>query len=374
VTKDDHEKAPHHAVCQQFAAAVREVEAAGGLPAFTAESGPWGEFWRAEAHHSTALEGNSLTGREVDALLETRRAVGARDLKDYMEVFGYAEAARWVLSRRAVGDGRALAGDGRALESGESGEAGADEGKGRTKAGTAAVLITETELRHLHRLALGPAWDVAPPPDTDPAEGPGEFRRCGAGQFPNGVQPPDHPTVAALVRDWIDAVNAFGRAIGDGTLPLEEAPLCLARIHATFERIHPFLDGSGRVGRLALNLVLTRLGWPPVVVLSMQRDRYLKSLAKADAGDLGPLGALIAQASVTSAQLLAPDSPADGALLPLAELAGERMSLAALRQAVSRGRLRASLDANGAWHTSREAVDAYLTSRQRRNKPDTHSV
>jgi hypothetical protein len=45
---------------------------------------------------STGIEGNTLLLRAVAVLLDQRRAVGAKDLKDYLEVLGYGEAARWV--------------------------------------------------------------------------------------------------------------------------------------------------------------------------------------------------------------------------------------------------------------------------------------
>jgi hypothetical protein len=46
----------------------------------------------------------------------------------------------------------------------------------------------------------------------------------------------------------------------------EPLPEAVAEMHAAFERIHPFLDGNGRVGRLVTNLLLIRLGYPPAVI------------------------------------------------------------------------------------------------------------
>jgi Uncharacterized conserved protein len=68
--------------------------------------------------------------------------------------------------------------------------------------------------------------------------------------------------------------------------------------HAAFERIHPFIDGNGRVGRLLTNLLLVRLGYPPAIIQKRQRERYLKALAQADRSDAGPLGELIARAVI----------------------------------------------------------------------------
>ena len=67
----------------------------GGLPR-PAEAGDiWDDLWHQEAHHSTALEGNTLARREVEILLSEGRVVGQQQLRDYREVRGEAEAAQW---------------------------------------------------------------------------------------------------------------------------------------------------------------------------------------------------------------------------------------------------------------------------------------
>jgi Fic family protein len=71
----------------------------GGLPLPEQAEGIWTDIWQFEAHSSTALEGNTLVLREVEALLRDGRAIGNKELKDYLEVQGYAAAARWVYSQ-----------------------------------------------------------------------------------------------------------------------------------------------------------------------------------------------------------------------------------------------------------------------------------
>jgi Fic family protein len=60
-------------------------------------------------------------------------------------------------------------------------------------------------------------------------------------------------------------------------------PLELAlKFHHKFEKIHPFSDGNGRVGRLIMNYILMRNGYYPLIVRKSQRNKYIKALESAD--------------------------------------------------------------------------------------------
>jgi hypothetical protein len=141
----------------------------------------------------------------------------------------------------------------------------------------------------------------------------------------------------------------------------------LARLHNEFERVHPFIDGNGRTGRLTLNLVLVRLGYPPVVIFKRQRDTYLLAMQRADADDYGALGELIARAMYDNLnRFIVPNVAGPARLVPLAALVDGEFSLPALRQAAQRGRLDAVQGADGVWRSSRKAVNAYRTTKHRR--------
>lgn len=53
-------------------------------------------------------------------------------------------------------------------------------------------------------------------------------------------------------------------------------------------------------------------------------------------------------------------------IVPLAALADDELSVAALRQAAQRGRLDAFQGPDGVWRSSRDAVNEYRVSRRRR--------
>ncbi len=60
-------------------------------------------------------------------------------------------------------------------------------------------------------------------------------------------------------------------------------PVKIAAIfHGRFEQIHPFEDGNGRVGRFLINVILVNNKYPPLIIRKSQRFSYLKSLENFD--------------------------------------------------------------------------------------------
>lgn len=57
-----------------------------------------------------------------------------------------------------------------------------------------------------------------------------------------------------------------------------------ADFHGRFEKIHPFEDGNGRVGRFLSNVILINKGYPPLIIRKSQRLSYLKALDDFDRG------------------------------------------------------------------------------------------
>ena len=301
----------------------------GGLPSPIEATGIWKGIWHGEVHHSTAIEGNTLAQREVERLLEEGRAVGSRTLREYLEVKGYADAAEWVY-RHVV----PLRG-----------------------ASSTDSLLTLADVRTIHHKAMAPVWEVGPHPDATERECPGSYREHEIRAFPGGMIPPTWPLVPGEMATWVEAVNSL-----DSTIPT--FPEQLAILHCRFEQIHPFLDGNGRVGRLLMNLILVRNGYPPAIIYKRDREKYLRALQRADAGEPGTLGVLIARAILdTLYQHVIPAVAGPARLVPLAALAEPDLKAPALRAAASRGRLQATRGPDGQWRSSRVWVDEYKASR-----------
>ncbi len=185
-------------------------------------------------HHSTALEGNTLTLGETAFVLQEGLTVSGRSLKDHQEVVGHARAIDLVY---AIIDQR-------------------------------RPVVTD-DLHHLHRAiqaevvidAFAPVgrWKVEPNGTT-------ALLSSGETRWHDDAQVDQVP---ALIDRWLQQMD-HARGLGSG-----DRLDGYTDLHLGFTAIHPYADGNGRLARLLANIPLIESGQPPVLIPLERRRDYL---------------------------------------------------------------------------------------------------
>jgi hypothetical protein len=271
-----------------------------------------------EVWGSCAMAGSATTLSQTRALLQRGVVAGDRSFRDYLMIWGYGRASTWAQSQRPR---------------------------------TSGSLISVADVRQLHaRITAGMEL-------VDSAALPGAWRTRNAPPIRGGViaVPP-----SLIVSEVAALVDRLGHGPPAGGLYF----LWLATFQERLERIRPFSSGNGRVARLAVNLLLTRIGLPFATIPPRSIRNYRDAIARADSGNYYPLALHTARSVQRNLERFA--VPPD--LLPLAALAGP-ISLEALHKAAQRGRLRhahlgSRLYSTPAWR------DEYLANREKRDSPN----
>lgn len=103
--------------------------------------------------------------------------------------------------------------------------------------------------------------------------------------------------VGAAPEDVAEEMNELLAELTD--VPAEKALTIAAYFHAKFENIHPFADGNGRTGRLAMNYILVLNSHPPIIIHEEDRKAYYDALDAWDARqELEPLCAFLREQTV----------------------------------------------------------------------------
>ena len=85
---------------------------------------------------------------------------------------------------------------------------------------------------------------------------------------------PDWQEIHRMMEELISFINKNKNNLN----PVELS----ARAHYKFEKIHPFGDGNGRIGRLLMNQILWHEGYPMLIIEYKKRKSYYKSLNKTE--------------------------------------------------------------------------------------------
>lgn len=88
-----------------------------------------------------------------------------------------------------------------------------------------------------------------------------------------------------LAPDWQDVGNLMKDLMGFINKNKNMNPVELAgRAHYRFEKIHPFGDGNGRIGRLLMNFILWHSKYPMLIIEYKKRSSYYRALQKDEEG------------------------------------------------------------------------------------------
>jgi excisionase family DNA binding protein len=176
----------------------------------------------------------------------------------------------------------------------------------------------------------------------------------------------DHiPPAATRIRRFMKELMTWYHEKSEAMWPPELAAL----LHYQLVHIHPFMDGNGRTARLLMNFVLMRHGYPPAVILNVDRKKYYRVLMEADRETMEPFVDFVGRAVNRSLIIYL------NAIMPSTETPDERGGYMTLREAADlcsysqeylsflarTGRLEA-VKFGRTWMTSREALNEYVES------------
>jgi len=138
-----------------------------------------------------------------------------------------------------------------------------------------------------------------------------------------------------------------------------------AFFHHKLVYIHPFLDGNGRTARLLMNVILMRSGYPFTVLLKVDRPKYLRALSEADNGNLIPFANFVASCVERSLDIYLLAFEKEAEILTLAEASKltpytqEYLSLLARKGSIGAFKLRRN------WVITKKALNEYLKTHPR---------
>ncbi len=172
------------------------------------------------SYNSNAIEGNSLTLQETVLLLKDGITVGQKTIKDYLDMIGFKEAFDYIYELFQN-----------------------------------KIKLSEMEIKNIHSLVLNADH-----------KNKGIYRK-----IPVAITGSSHiPSLPYLIKSDIDQLLSNYEKWKAEKHIIEAVSL----FHLEFERIHPFIDGNGRTGRLILNLELIKNNLLPIDIKFIDREKY----------------------------------------------------------------------------------------------------
>jgi len=182
-------------------------------------------------HGSTAIEGNTLSLRDAQLILEEDTPAG-NTLREMYEVLNYNELFKYL---------RSYGGD-----------------------------ITLKFILMIHQILMKNIDD----------ENAGRLRNIDISISGSDYDPTPFPVLEDELNNMIEWYKEKKLTM----FPVELA----CQFHQKFVEIHPFIDGNGRVSRELLNFILIRNNYPRLVIPFERRGVYLRCIDIGNSGELAP--------------------------------------------------------------------------------------
>lgn len=190
------------------------------------------------AHHSTAIEGNTLTQGETKSILIDDVIPRQMGNREFYEVFNYRNFIKYL------------------------------DKNYKEK-------MTIEGIKEIHKILLENIRD-----DN------GKFKKIKNIVLGASFTPTPPYMVIESLGNWIENLDfALKNAHSK-----EEKIGAIMESHLRFEHIHPFSDGNGRVGRALIVLYCLKENIPPIVIEKEQREQYIAALNNEDKKELRNLG------------------------------------------------------------------------------------
>ncbi len=217
----------HNMLSPEECEAVRKLVSGGKMRIEHLSEKEWDRFTEAFTYDTNAIEGSAVTLTEVRNILSKDEWPREKSKEDISETYGVSNAIEFIR---------------------------------KTEEHVSLGLILE-----IHRIVFGNSKDFA-----------GRFREPGVEVVVSDSgrrilhRGAPQKSIVKLLRELVDwyAVNRK-----------RYHPIVLASVvHDQFENIHPFRDGNGRVGRILMNNILIKHGFPPVNIELEKRSEYYSSI------------------------------------------------------------------------------------------------